>query len=84
MSPALAGSWVHRLWFQTLRFREPQQEQERRRKAERIAIPHRGQVCEPAFTADTAWFVATLRGQSLEALAEVTTRNFFKLFGKAA
>ena len=47
-------------------------------------IPHRGQVCEPAFTADTAWFVATLRGQSLEALAEVTTRNFFKLFGKAA
>lgn len=47
-------------------------------------IPHRGQVCEPAFTADTARFVATLRGQSLEALAEVTTRNFFKLFGKAA
>jgi TatD DNase family protein len=47
-------------------------------------IPHRGQVCEPAFTADTARFVATLRGQSPESLAEVTTRNFFKLFGKAA
>jgi TatD DNase family protein len=43
-----------------------------------------GQVCEPAFTADTARFVATLRGQSPESLAEVTTRNFFKLFGKAA
>ncbi len=47
-------------------------------------IPHRGQVCEPAFTADTARFVAALRGQSPEALAEATTRNFFKLFGKAA
>lgn len=47
-------------------------------------IPHRGQVCEPAFTADTARFVAALRGQSPEVLAEATTRNFFKLFGKAA
>jgi TatD DNase family protein len=47
-------------------------------------IPHRGQVCEPAFTADTARFVAALRGQTPEALAEATTRNFFKLFGKAA
>lgn len=47
-------------------------------------IPHRGRVCEPAFTADTARFVAALRGQSAEALAEATTRNFFALFGKAA
>lgn len=47
-------------------------------------IPHRGQVCEPAFTADTARFVAALRGQTPESLAEATTRNFFKLFGKAA
>lgn len=47
-------------------------------------IPHRGKVCEPAFTADTARFIAPLRGQSPEALAEATTRNFFKLFGKAA
>ncbi len=47
-------------------------------------IPHRGRVCEPAFTADTARFVAGLRGTTLEALAETTTRNFFQLFGKAA
>jgi TatD DNase family protein len=47
-------------------------------------IPHRGRTCEPAFTADTARFVAGLRGQTPEALAETTTRNFFKLFGKAA
>ena len=47
-------------------------------------IPHRGRTCEPAFTADTARFVAALRGQTPEALAEITTRNFFKLFGKAA
>jgi TatD DNase family protein len=47
-------------------------------------IPHRGRVCEPAFTADTARFVADLRGTTAEALAETTTRNFFRLFGKAA
>lgn len=47
-------------------------------------VPHRGQVCEPAFTADTARFVADLRGTSADALAEATTRNFFNLFRKAA
>jgi TatD DNase family protein len=47
-------------------------------------VPHRGRVCEPAFTADTARFVADLRGISPEALAEATTHNFFKLFSKAA
>lgn len=47
-------------------------------------VPHRGRVCEPAFTADTARFVAELRGTSPEALAAATTRNFFKLFRKAA
>jgi TatD DNase family protein len=46
-------------------------------------IPHRGRVCEPAFTADTARFVAGLRGVELAALAETTTRNFFGLFTKA-
>ena len=44
VSPALAGSWVYRLWFQTLRFPEPQQEQEWRRTAEPLAILHRGQA----------------------------------------
>lgn len=47
-------------------------------------VPHRGQVCEPAFTADTARFVANLRGVSPEALAGATTANFFRLFRKAA
>ena len=46
-------------------------------------VPHRGKVCEPAFTADTARFVADLRGASPEALGEATTRNFFGLFAKA-
>ena len=47
-------------------------------------VPHRGQKCEPAFVADTAAFVAELRGEQPEALAEATTANFFKLFNKAA
>jgi TatD DNase family protein len=47
-------------------------------------VPHRGRTCEPAFTADTARFVAGLRGVAPEALAETTTRNFFRLFAKAA
>jgi TatD DNase family protein len=46
-------------------------------------VPHRGRTCEPAYTADTARFVAGLRGISPEALAEATTRNFFALFSKA-
>ena len=47
-------------------------------------VPHRGQKCEPAFVADTARFVADLRGEDPEQLAETTTANFFKLFSKAA
>lgn len=47
-------------------------------------VPHRGQTCEPAFTADTARFVANLRGIAVESLADQTTRNFFRLFKKAA
>ena len=47
-------------------------------------VPRRGQKCEPAFVADTARFVADLRGEDPEQLAETTTANFFKLFSKAA
>jgi TatD DNase family protein len=47
-------------------------------------VPHRGQKCEPAFVADTAAFVAQLRGEAPNELAEATTANFFKLFKKAA
>jgi TatD DNase family protein len=46
-------------------------------------VPHRGQKCEPAFIADTAAFVADLRGDDPEQLAETTTANFFNLFKKA-
>jgi len=46
-------------------------------------VPHRGKPCEPAFTADTARFVAGLRGVSPEALAASTSANFFRLFTKA-
>ena len=47
-------------------------------------VPHRGKACEPAFVADTAAFVAELRGEDPEALADATTANFFKLFSKAS
>ncbi|MEO7410795.1 MAG: TatD family hydrolase, partial [Sphingomicrobium sp.] len=47
-------------------------------------VPHRGKPCEPAFVADTAAFLAELRGETLEQLASATTANFFRLFGKAS
>jgi TatD DNase family protein len=47
-------------------------------------VPHRGKTCEPAFVADTASFVAELRGEGHEELAEATTANFFRLFSRAA
>jgi TatD DNase family protein len=47
-------------------------------------VPHRGQKCAPAFVADTARFVAELRGVDPDQLADTTTANFFNLFSKAA
>ncbi len=46
-------------------------------------VPHRGRPCEPAYVADTARFLATLREESVEQLAETTTANFYRLFTKA-
>lgn len=46
-------------------------------------VPHRGRTCEPAYVADTARFLADLRGISVEQLIESTTQNFFALFAKA-
>ncbi len=46
-------------------------------------VPHRGKRNEPAFVADTASFLADLRGISVEALAALTTQNFRTLFSKA-
>lgn len=47
-------------------------------------VPHRGKTCEPAFVADTAAFLAQLRGEPLTELAAATCANFHKLFSKAA
>jgi TatD DNase family protein len=46
-------------------------------------MPYRGKTNEPAYTRNTAQFIADLKGISYEEVAEVTTRNFFGLFGKA-
>ncbi|HEX6374316.1 MAG TPA: TatD family hydrolase [Allosphingosinicella sp.] len=47
-------------------------------------VPHRGRPCEPAFVADTARFLAGLRGVEVEALAETTSANFRRLFSKVS
>ncbi|WP_157217219.1 TatD family hydrolase [Flavisphingomonas formosensis] len=47
-------------------------------------VPHRGKPGEPAFVADTARFLAGLRGETDEELMAGTSRNFFSLFDKAA
>ncbi|WBO24202.1 TatD family hydrolase [Sphingomonas abietis] len=46
-------------------------------------VPHRGKPCEPAFVADTARFLADLRGEPVEQLMATTAANFFRLFTKA-
>jgi TatD DNase family protein len=46
-------------------------------------VPHRGRRNQPAFVADTAAFVADLRGVARETLAAETTANFFQLFSRA-
>ena len=42
VSPALAGRWVYRLWFQPHRFPEPPQEKEWRSNAQPLDVVHRG------------------------------------------
>jgi TatD DNase family protein len=46
-------------------------------------VPMRGKVCEPAFVAHTARFVASLRDEPVDSLAASTTENFTRLFNKA-
>ncbi|WP_095499106.1 TatD family hydrolase [Paraferrimonas haliotis] len=43
-------------------------------------VPHRGKENQPAFVADLAQFLADLRGERLEVLAQQTTDNYFNLF----
>lgn len=47
-------------------------------------VPHRGKACEPGYVRDTAVFLADLRGETFDQLADYTTRNFYRLFSKAA
>lgn len=46
-------------------------------------VPHRGKPNAPAYVLDTADYLARLRGSSLDALAELTTGNFYRLFARA-
>lgn len=47
-------------------------------------IPYRGKENQPAFVRDVAEFVAEVRGEKYEELAEYTSNNFFALFKDAA
>jgi TatD DNase family protein len=46
-------------------------------------VPYRGKKNEPRFVTQVAAQVAELRGLSVEAVAELTTENFFRLFSRA-
>ena len=47
-------------------------------------VPFRGKRNEPAWVAHTAKVLAEVRGMTPEALADLTTANFRRLFRKAA
>ncbi|MCR4379303.1 MAG: TatD family hydrolase [Rhodospirillales bacterium] len=46
-------------------------------------LPHRGKPNEPAYTRLTAEKLAEIKGVSFDQVAQTTTDNFFRLFGKA-
>lgn len=45
-------------------------------------VPKRGKTNEPAFTAHTAACLAAVHGMEADAMAAITTQNFFRLFRK--
>ena len=45
-------------------------------------VPHRGKTGEPAFVADTCRFLAQLRSEDPDTLADATRANFHALFAK--
>jgi TatD DNase family protein len=47
-------------------------------------VPHRGRPGEPAYVADTCRFLAELRGEDADELADATRANFHALFAKTA
>jgi TatD DNase family protein len=44
-------------------------------------MPHRGKRNEPSYVPFVAHEIARLRGESVETIAQATSRNFFRLFG---
>ncbi|ABF41030.1 TatD-related deoxyribonuclease [Candidatus Koribacter versatilis Ellin345] len=44
-------------------------------------VPHRGKRNEPAFVAETAAYIAQLKGAGAEELGRATTSNFYRFFG---
>jgi TatD DNase family protein len=46
-------------------------------------VPHRGKQNEPAYTSHVVDFIAGLRDDSAENIAQQTTENFYRLFDKA-
>lgn len=46
-------------------------------------VPHRGKVNEPGFVSHVAEEIARLRGIDVAEVEAATTRNFFRLFGRA-
>lgn len=47
-------------------------------------VPHRGKQNEPAYTRHVVDFIAQLRGETPELIAERSSENFFRLFSSAA
>ena len=46
-------------------------------------VPHRGKENQPAYVSEVAKCVASLKGVSVERVAEVTRNNFYNLFAQA-
>jgi TatD DNase family protein len=46
-------------------------------------VPHRGQTNQPGFVKHVAEEIARVRGMTPEAVGDITTRNFFRLFAAA-
>ena len=46
-------------------------------------VPFRGKTNQPAYVRHVAEAVAAARSESVQHIAEITTRNFFKLFKDA-